>query len=604
MPNVKVKTAVNKSVFSHDNSGTTIATLDFGKVICPKFVKVRQGDRFSIDYSQFTRLAPMAVPTYGSFMLRTHAFFVPTRVVWPGYGKWLVRESDPSVVADPLKVSSLNLSSSLLSSSLFVSSGSSTSYDFVVPSSVGSATYLKLTARGRVVFSILRGLGYVVVPLTSTSQSSTAKTYFTDKFFDMRPLLSFCRVFYDWLYPSVFVQQQGFGVLFSYESHTFSVDELRKLFSMIFVAYDHDFYVDAWQDFNAPVSNEDSSVDVKAFAPDNNRASVVADAGGSEYKLRKKPFTDDLDSGATSDLRVLSAYGLRMLQSVADYWTRHRLVGSRFLERAAVQYGFVSRTNRHDYSEFLKTWSDDVLMMDVTQQSSSTSESLLGEQAGKGLSKGSGSLRFEASEDGYLVFVSHLVPKIGYVQGLRPWCNLPQSPFDEFTPELEDVGMAPLPKSELYGQWHNGLILSSMQASETSPYKFDGVFGFVPRYSEYKRGFDELLGDFIVHSLSSGGASDAYHTFRIFNEPLDASQESIVFAANDAAFRQVGNQYDRVFSKNPVTTEGDLVADHFYCYFGFHIVRYNKMKPMLATIPLFDKSGEDVNASYLGEQLH
>lgn len=604
MPNMVVKSAVNKKVNSHDNSGVHITTLDFGKVCVSKFLKVRQGDRFNINYNMFCRLAPMAVPTYGRFMLRTSAFWVPRRVVWPSYGKWLERENDPSIVSSPLSIPAYVLSSLFYNESNGLMKYDQGSPDIKfrsVDSSPASLSPRRFTAKGRALYSIIRSLGYVVFPFKDLKAYPDSLKSMS---FDASPLLAFLRCFFDWLYPSTFVQQQGWSKYFRYDSHTFSALELKDLLGLLFVSYDHDFYVDAWQNFDAPNPREDESIDVNAFTPQSSRLRVTTSStDGTVMSKDNTAFEEEMAAGGT---KLLSGYGLRMLQSIADYWTRHNLVGSRFLERAKVQYGFVSKENRHDYSDFLKTWSDDVMMMDVTQTSASTDSSQLGEQAGKGIGKGGGDLAFEASEDGYLVFISYLVPKIGYVQGIAPWVRLPLSPFDEYTPEIEDVGMQPLPKSEMFAEWSDGSILYSWETNPNTPYTVDGVFGFVPRYNEYKRGFDCLSGDFIIKHLSTGGAMDAYHTFRMFQEPQNGyvSGESLAFAQNDAEFRQVGNQYDRVFSKNPLDSEGQEVADHFYVYFGWNIKRYNTMKPMLATIPLFDKSGREVNASYLGEQLH
>ena len=72
----------------------------------------------------------------------------------------------------------------------------------------------------------------------------------------------------------------------------------------------------------------------------------------------------------------------------------------------------------------------------------------------------------------------------------------------------------------------------------------NGVFGYAPRYTfGYKIGHDYLTGDFRLDSRNVGMSS--FHTFRLLDTP-----ENKTPLVNSLSFRQIGNEYDRMFSQS------------------------------------------------------
>ena len=84
---VKVAATAKKNKF--DLSKRHICTSDFGvlkSIDCRLYVP---GDDFSLKVSQFTRLMPMPVPTYGNIKSITRCFVVPINTVMTNFDEFL-----------------------------------------------------------------------------------------------------------------------------------------------------------------------------------------------------------------------------------------------------------------------------------------------------------------------------------------------------------------------------------------------------------------------------------------------------------------------------------------------------------------------------------
>ena len=92
-----LKTAASSKRNSHDNSCVHITTLDFGKLRPTYCLNVRRGDNIFLDYTQFTRLSPLAAPTFGSAKIKSYAFWVPLRILWRGYHDFRINNVDSSL---------------------------------------------------------------------------------------------------------------------------------------------------------------------------------------------------------------------------------------------------------------------------------------------------------------------------------------------------------------------------------------------------------------------------------------------------------------------------------------------------------------------------
>jgi hypothetical protein len=241
-----------------------------------------------------------------------------------------------------------------------------------------------------------------------------------------------------------------------------------------------------------------------------------------------------------------------------------------------------------------------------TSDTAGSNGAQLGAFAGKGLSYGNGHFEFSTDEYGYFIILSSIVPASGYFQGIdRQVMRLTKTQY--WTPEFDSLGNQPVTVDELY-------ISQNPQAAGSKQFNKDAhnqVFGFVPRYADYKVAHDYLTGNFRIPSLNGTNgflgslgfnAADSWHLMRTFddsdfndaNNSMDATRcvHSLNFMRSTD-----WSQYKRIFyadsSLNP-----EQLPDNFTVIHNFEIAAYAPMKPLYDTYEFEDKGKKvtlDVN---------
>lgn len=597
MPKVSISAGAKKRRYNHDRSTLHVTTLDFGRIICSNILPLLSGDKASVDVQQFYRMQPLVVPTFGSAYLRTHAFFVPYRIIAPDWENWYEDTQDATLTKVIPSFSNWHLTSALISGGFAtrvatyssISAMRDSTCDFVVNNTATTWLGYNFTERGRWIYQVLCALGYA--PCFSTNEYASAFTDHTPM--SALPLLAFCRVLYDSIYPSAYVAQQGFGRLFLNGHNSGVPDFLQQCFRLLFLPYESDFYTSLWSDMNSVTGDNQSALHMKSG--DNTPLDVH---GTRDHVLVNNTAAFDSSGAAAS----LSAEVLRKMQALADYMTRNNIVGSRFVERLLARRGTLTRDQKLSCSQHIKSFSTSINIQDVTA-TTATDTQMLGEQGGKGHMYDSSKLSFEAKEDGFLLFVSCIQPTIGYVQGRKPWCNVWDSRLDYYTEDFDGKMMSPVPNKELFSafRWSNVPSTVADRAEAWNDFisnggNPDGVFGFAPIYYQWKKGYDILSGDFLLRSRNTG--RESFHTFRLFEQPSSSN----VFALNADFLRCDGEQYDRIFASDPTNGSGARY-DHFIGYFNFRVNVSSHVLPLNSSMPMFDKSGEQLSVEKNGSKI-
>lgn len=622
MAKVNVKTALSERKYPHPIPSRHITTLAVNDTRLTNIVNVRKGERISCEYSQFTRLMPLVAPTYGSFKICTYSFFVPIRTIWAHYKEYRQENVDRSAGAiDPINFSFNMILDIILGnieepyptppfSSDYISYvenlGTFDSivkvkydgFDLCVVDTNGSitATGVRFSQKGRQLWTLLHTLGYTFPTLVQVSPNGQDYWYQwrMSEEYSLFPLLAVARVYYDYLYPSNYVNLGNFMYLFTstlWES--WQIDPyvcMNDILELLFNKYDESFWTSLWQLPNQVVRGATANQSVVV----NN----AGEGGVDNLKLESQLLNHSSriatsanmgQDSATTQGTTLSVSALRWLEALSDYAIRNQIGGQRFRDWARAHFGYVSSDER-DESTFLKVFTDEVVIQDVTNVSASSDNSPLGLQGGKGISGGQNRLNFEASEDGFLLFITQVRPLVGYYQGIKPWCRKISSPRQFYTPEFDGVGMEAVPRSSVFSLYQEGV-----DAQKVPIQTRNDVFGYAPMYTErYKVGHDFLSGDFILKSRGSEMLK-SYHTFR---DVLYGRSN----LANDLAFLQMDNQTQRIFAYvGDETSQGVDQDDKMLSFFSFDMVRYSPIKPLSQSIPLFDKSGRDVVMDYLGK---
>lgn len=92
MNSIRVKTP-KRSVF--DLSHTANISCNMGQLVPSCFFDVVPGDKIKVDTQALVRMMPMLAPMYSKVNCYFHTFFVPYRILWPNWEKYITQIDDP-----------------------------------------------------------------------------------------------------------------------------------------------------------------------------------------------------------------------------------------------------------------------------------------------------------------------------------------------------------------------------------------------------------------------------------------------------------------------------------------------------------------------------
>lgn len=616
---------------SQNLSFPVVQTLGINETRCVGCINMEQGERVHVNLNQFSRFSPLVAPTFGDFKIKTHAFWVPTRLVWAHYGEFLDDSLDASFDAfrAPLNFSLCDFYETMYQYGFMELKADFDTPDGYAKKSDGTPLYdvnewegsltdgngasYNFSDFGRKIFASMQALGYAL-PLyyRNATQAIDADAYafYTTEKYSLYPLLSLFRCFYDWLYPSQYVTQQGLGMFFlddfhpQWRSGTLAQRQLwlSQMFTLLYNAYDKSFFTSLWAKPNQVAQSttggrgQSNLPVVKQSSTDGNRG-IFADSFkiGSQDNLvmvgnnvRDGEVIVSKDSTNGYNNATLTADALRWLEKTSDFILRSNIGGTRVREFLKSHFGYAP-SEMMNCSTWLRTFTDKVVIQDVTNMSATSA--VLGEQGGKAVSSGNGSLKFEASERGMLIFITQVEPRVAYYQGLDKYCRAIKSRFDMYLPDFDSVSMVAVPRSSLFNQYRQYEDVQKVPITSQ-----EDVLGYAPNDAERKNKNAILNGDFIFNSRNLG--LDSYHTFR-----------DVLFGrsnlAIDSRFLEVDNQAQRIFAYvgNPTSSGQYAQYDKIFNEMFFDVTKYSHAKSLSESMPFFDEDGKRVSLEYQGSEI-
>lgn len=185
--------------------------------------------------------------------------------------------------------------------------------------------------------------------------------------------------------------------------------------------------------------------------------------------------TDEKKSGLIAKLE--SADGatinaLRQAAAIQQFQELNMRGGNRYVEFVYNMYGVRTPDASLQRPQYVGGMSSNVVVSEVLQTSETTNTSAQGNMAGHGIAAGTSPvLRFRSLEHGYLMCLMSVQPDTIYFQGV-PRELQRETRFDFAIPLLSHLGEQAVYNQELYAT-----------ATDTDK----GVFGYNPRYEEYRR---------------------------------------------------------------------------------------------------------------------
>lgn len=539
-----------------------ITTNDFGFCL-PIFAReVIPGDQWHLDISSFLRLSPLSVPTYASIRQTVRAFYVRFSSVWLPWNDFYAGRpyvnNGISYNFDTVPQIGNDIIVDFFSSNSQEITQGTPDFSALVRVSETDTVLKKFRFKDdyRRMYSLLLNLGYKLNWVTYSAKGQVIPDGTT---FSLLPLLCYLRAYYDYYLPSRYTNTTTLRQIF--DKVSYDATDLQTILGYVrdtlYCNFDSDYFTASWLNPNTPLAQADS--------PQYSLSDV---SNPPSYVHPGQQQTPTLVPAQSARLLNLSQDSLNILKAAYDWVVRQGLAGQRYFEQIFAQYGIKLPNILTRRCEFLGSTTSTVMTQDVTSTASTQvgeTVTALGDYAGKGHAASQGSnIKLDANDYGMIICIHNIIPDGGYVQGRnREVMHLNR--YDFFQPEFDCVGMQAVRNDELFAMCDDG-------AEVTKVHQPDGVFGFLPRYSEYRRPYDNLSGDFVIDSRNTGLSS--YHSFRIF-KPTELADS---FPSNDLTFRQIQPNRDKELPFSRIFNLTDDSYDHFICVFNIDAKVFRYMR--------------------------
>lgn len=425
-----------------------------------------------------------------------------------------------------------------------------------------NAQYLGLRFSGMAkrLFDILRGLGFI------------GTSFHSDDSYSILPLLAYIRGYFDLYSPK---RENNFESTLAHALKTkyqyqdgedidasLLGDLLTEL--ILYYTYKPDY-------FTASLPTINNGVD----------ATLSLLNGGKANDVEEVTSKNNVQA-STQTTNGMSAIQVQGLLQMAKYVNRTTHVGRQALEWLRSKFGVSAPSQMYTNAFHIGTCDCDIQISDLYATANSAGEfgTTLGDYTGRGIGADtSQNFTFEAKEFGFLIAYTTIVPRSGYFEGLKPHISR-LTPLQFFTNEFDGLGYQAIPQNEVVGGTSRK------------------VFGFVPRYSDYKYETNLVNGDFYGSDELS-----AYHLNRMFN-PVSVRQghtsgaNDNINIVNDNAFRTYSDDVNagaqtmlRIFANT------DTDVDHFLIFMHNNLHIAQPMKSISETIDVLQGEG-DFNIQY------
>jgi len=480
-------------------------SMSIGKITPTCVMECVPGDSFNVKTTQLLRFAPLIAPIMHQSSMYCHFFFVPNRLLWDNWEEYITGGED---AADP---------------------------GYTAPV---FPYYEDLTGLGITNGSLADYLG---LPTVVTTEKISCL-----------PFLAYNKIYNEYFRDQNLIDKVTDSAIDG--KQTGNVPSIQNR------AWQHDYFTSAlpWTQ-----KGPEATIPLGSSAPlqrkNFNVTGIFTTAGSSatgvELGTLANEHLKDITSGAggtplsldnsqsmevdLTDATASSINDLRRAFRLQEWLERNARGGSRYIEVIMAHFGVQSSDARLQRPEFLGGSATPITISEVLQTSESRvaaapEETPQGNMAGHGVSVGSSNyVSYKCEEHGYIIGLCTVMPKTAYQQGIPKHFNKFDK-FDYFWPSFANIGEQPIYNKELYVDDADG--------------QNDNVFGYTPRYAEYKYLPSTVHGEF-RDSLKF------WHMGRIFGSRPNLNATFV--ECNE-------DEVDRVFN----VTEGD---ENLYVYLHNHI---------------------------------
>lgn len=464
---------------------------NMGELVPIYLQEVIPGDKFRVNTEMLVRLAPMVAPMMHRVNIYTHYFFVPNRLLYKSWPDYITGGSD-GLAAPSFPTLSIDDGTKAL-----YGEGSLGDY-----------------------------LGIPKPPVAAITN----------------PILINALPFraYQLIYNEYYRDQTLTPIIGVTNTDTVAGGEATELPVIRLRSWEKDYFTSAlpWTQRGASVNLPNNPTyktisDVYRSTGASPSGTAAIQANASHQMLVDTSFTGRVENLTGIDISVIN---LRRALKLQEWLEKNATGGSRYIEQILAHFGVRVSDYRLQRPEYLGGGKAPVTVSEVVSMVKETTNPQ-GTMAGHGIGVGN-TMGFKKyfEEHGFIIGIMSTMPRTAYQQGL-PRLFTKADRFDYYWDEFAHIGEQAVLNKELY--------------INTSTALNDGVFGYVPRYSEYKFNNSTVHGDF-------RSSLNFWHMGRIFAAApalnaafVQSDPTTRVFAVNDTSdhlWIQIYNQVKAIRS--------------------------------------------------------
>lgn len=228
----------------------------------------------------------------------------------------------------------------------------------------------------------------------------------------------------------------------------------------------------------------------------------------------------------TLDSSSITINDFRRTMAIQRWLENNARGGGRYIEQIESHFGMRVPDFRLQRAEYLGGGKQQVIVSEVLATAESD-DIPVGDMAGHGISVGkSNRFTYRCQEHGWIMGIMSIMPKSAYSQGIeKMWSRTDK--YEYAWPELANLGEQQILSKELFFD----MDAAGQAANQT-------VFGYIPRYAEYKFRNDRIAGDFRT-------TLGFWHLSRFFTERPTLDHNFLAMNENGAGVEET---FRRIFA--------------------------------------------------------
>lgn len=438
-------------------------SIDMGKLYPVMVSEVIPGDKFKIAAECMVRFAPMIAPVMHRFDLSIHYFFVPNRIIWPNWEKWITGNED-DVVFPFVNINNMNSESRSL-------------------------------------------LDYMGVPHNPTIVPIPISAL---------PLAAYQCIYNEYYRDQNLITEVSYKLTDGDNSLNAALFTIRRR------AWEHDYFTaalpfaqkgpavdiplgdvtlkDDWDTIDNPVFQNSSGGVSTGVVGSNGTSQLIELDGGATSPVAYDPR-------GTLQTEPTTINDLRRAFRLQEWLEKNARAGTRYVESILAHFGVKSSDARLQRPEYITGIKSPITISEVLNTTGESAGLPQGNMAGHGIGYAAGNYgSYYAEEHGYIIGIMSVMPKTAYQQGIPKHFMKKDDRFQFYWPEFANIGEQEVKLGEVYiGPGFNDV---------------DATFGYVPRYAEYRFLNSRVAGDFKT-------SLNYWHMGRIFDNTPALNQQFV-----------------------------------------------------------------------------